>query len=82
MNRALRDRIAVLARQGFDIAGIRYGKHGKLDIVAPGGRVMTLIVAVTPSDRRAGRNFRTQLRRHARSEPTMPKKDGAAEVGP
>ena len=68
MKRTLRDRPAELEKQGFIVDRIRSGKHAKTDAVAPDGRPLMVVVGVTPSDRRAPRNFAALLRRFARQE--------------
>ena len=68
--RALRDRLAEIERSDLTIAGVRFGKHVKINVAAPDGRTLLLVVSKSPSDRRAAANVRSQLRRFARQEAT------------
>jgi hypothetical protein len=68
--RTLRDRLADIEAHGLAIASIKFGRHVKVDLVAPDGRAMMLILSKTPSDRRAAAKVRSQLRRFARQEAT------------
>jgi hypothetical protein len=66
VSRMLRARLAEIEAHGLAIAGVKFGKHIKIDLVAPDGRVMMLVVSKTPSDHRAAAKVRSQLRRFAR----------------
>ena len=70
VTRTLRERLAEIEAHGLAIAGVKFGKHVKIDISAADGRTMRLIVSKTPSDRRAAEKVRSQLRRFARQEAT------------
>jgi hypothetical protein len=68
--RMLRDWVAEIEAHGLAIAGVKFGKHVKVDLVAPDGRVMMLVMSKTPSDRRAAARVRSQLRRFAHQQAT------------
>jgi hypothetical protein len=70
VTRILRDQLAEIEAHGLAIASVKFGKHLKIDLVAPDGRKTLLILSKTPSDRRAAAKVRSQLRRFARAEVT------------
>jgi hypothetical protein len=66
VTRTLRDQLAEIERSGLAIAGVRFGKHLKINVAAPDGRTMLLVVSRSPSDWRVQRKFNAQLRKFAR----------------
>lgn len=68
--KTLRDQLAEIEAHGLAIASVKFGRHLKVDLVAPNGRAMLLVLSKTPSDRRASANVRAQIRCFARQEAT------------
>jgi hypothetical protein len=58
--------LAELDRQGFVVGRVRFGRHPKLNVIAPNGRALMIVVAATAGDRWGPRNFSAELRRFAR----------------
>jgi hypothetical protein len=71
--RTLRDQLAKIERTGLAIAGVRYGRHMKVDLVAPDGRTnraetekrrRLITIAGSPAAKRERRPWREPLKKN------------------
>ena len=68
----VKDAVAVLGARGRAVDVDVDGKHLKLRWVSNAGRRQLLVIARSPSDRRAGKNVQAILKRMLRDEEARP----------
>lgn len=65
MGKAAKPFVEMAESVGLKVERVKYGRHMKLYVVAGDGRMATFSVPVSPSDHRALKNKRAQMRRFA-----------------